>query len=81
MSAAAFAADRLEVDAVERDFTVIGEAARQIPTEIQAKHPDIPWALIKERQFEHLYIHSDNSTRRLTTKEAIEYVKSRWKTP
>jgi uncharacterized protein with HEPN domain len=47
MSEAAFAADRLVVDAVERNFTVIGEAARQIPTDIQAKHSDIPWALIQ----------------------------------
>jgi len=35
---------------------------------------------IREGQFEHLYIRTGNSTRLLTTKEAIEYVKSRWKT-
>jgi len=35
---------------------------------------------IKEGQFEHLYIRTGNSTRLLTTKEAIEYCKSRWKT-
>ena len=33
---------------------------------------------IKEGQFEHLYIRSGNSTRLLTTKEAIEYVQRRW---
>jgi predicted HTH transcriptional regulator len=34
---------------------------------------------IKEGQFEHLYIRPGNSTRLLTTKEAIEYCKTRWK--
>jgi uncharacterized protein with HEPN domain len=47
MSEDAFAADRLVVDAVERNFTIIGEAARQIPVEIQAKHPEIPWARVQ----------------------------------
>jgi uncharacterized protein with HEPN domain len=32
------------VDAVQRNFTVIGEAVRQIPPAIQGKHPEIPWA-------------------------------------
>ena len=35
---------------------------------------------IKEGQFEHLYIRTGNSTRLLTTKEAIEYCKTQWKT-
>ena len=35
------------VDAVERNFTIIGEAARQIPLDIQRKHPEIPWALMQ----------------------------------
>jgi predicted HTH transcriptional regulator len=35
---------------------------------------------INEGQFEHLYIRTANSTRLLTTKEAIEYCKTRWKT-
>jgi Putative DNA-binding domain len=34
---------------------------------------------VKEGADEHLYIRSGNSTRRLTTKEAIEYCKTRWK--
>jgi len=44
MSEEAFAADDLVVDAVQRNFTIIGEAARQIPVDIQRKHPEIPWA-------------------------------------
>ena len=34
---------------------------------------------IKEGVDEHLYIRSGNSTRRLTSKEAIDYCKTRWK--
>jgi hypothetical protein len=34
---------------------------------------------IKEGIGEHLYIRSGNSTRRLTSKEAIEYAKNHWK--
>jgi uncharacterized protein with HEPN domain len=47
MSEEAFTADDLAVDAVERNFTIIGEAARQIPLDIQRKHPEIPWALMQ----------------------------------
>ena len=35
---------------------------------------------IKDGIDEDLYIRTGNSTRHLTTEEAIEYVKSRWKT-
>lgn len=34
---------------------------------------------LTEGSEEHLYVRSGNATRRLTTKEAIDYVKSRWK--
>jgi len=44
MSEEAFTADDLVVDAVQRNFTIIGEAARQIPVDTQRKHPEIPWA-------------------------------------
>ena len=31
------------VDAIIRNFEVIGETSKNIPTEIQKKHPEIPW--------------------------------------
>ena len=47
MSEEAFSENDLVIDAVERNLTIIGEAARRVPVEIQRKHPDIPWALMQ----------------------------------
>jgi uncharacterized protein with HEPN domain len=38
-----FQADRRTVDAVVRNLEVLGEAAKHIPPEIRALHPDIDW--------------------------------------
>ena len=38
-----FQADPKTVDAVVRNFEIIGEAATSIPDEIQARYPDIAW--------------------------------------
>lgn len=38
-----FKKDYMLVDAVVRNFEIIGEASRNIPPEIQKKHPEIPW--------------------------------------
>jgi len=39
-----FAADRKTVDAVIRNFIVIGEAATRVPQDVIEKNPLIPWA-------------------------------------
>ena len=44
MTLAEFEADELRVDAVVRNFTIVGEAARKIPPEVENRHADIPWA-------------------------------------
>ncbi len=31
------------VDAIIRNFEIIGEASKNVPTEIQEKYPEIPW--------------------------------------
>jgi ActR/RegA family two-component response regulator len=36
---------------------------------------------VKDEKGEHLYVRAGNSTRLLTTREAIEYCKMKWKTP
>ena len=38
-----FTVDRKTVDAVVRNFTIIGEAATRIPEQVIAENPEIPW--------------------------------------
>jgi uncharacterized protein with HEPN domain len=39
-----FKRDYKTVDAVIRNFEVIGEAAKNLPLEIKNKYPEVPWA-------------------------------------
>lgn len=39
-----FKKDYKTVDAVIRNFEIIGEASKNIPVEIKSKYPDLPWA-------------------------------------
>jgi uncharacterized protein with HEPN domain len=41
-----FNKDDRTIDAVIRNFIVIGEAARHVPHDISAKYPNIPWRLM-----------------------------------
>lgn len=38
-----FCNDNKTVDAVIRNFEVIGEAAKNLPDEIRNKYPEVPW--------------------------------------
>ena len=44
MDATSFAADEFTVDAVLRNLMVLGEAARNVPSEVRDAHPEIPWS-------------------------------------
>jgi len=46
MKFADFQSDPKTVDAVIRNFIVIGEAARSVPKEITDKYPGVPWRLM-----------------------------------
>jgi uncharacterized protein with HEPN domain len=48
MSLATFSANDLVVDAVLRNFMVIGEATRHIPTYVTTAYPQIPWRLMQD---------------------------------
>ncbi len=39
----AFCGSDITIDAVIRNFTIIGEAARQIPAELEKRYLEIPW--------------------------------------
>ncbi len=41
---ASFSEDEKTIDAVIRNFLVIGEAVRNVPEEFRAKHPEIRWS-------------------------------------
>ena len=42
-----FSANQMAIDAVIRNFLIIGEATRHIPADVQAKHSEIPWPLMQ----------------------------------
>ena len=39
-----FASDEKTVDAVLRNFEVIGEAAKNVPREVRREYSDVPWS-------------------------------------
>lgn len=42
-----FCDDTRTLDAVIRNFQVIGEAVKLVPHRVQARHPEIPWSLMR----------------------------------
>jgi uncharacterized protein with HEPN domain len=55
LSEEAFASQDMAVDAVIRNFQVIGEAARHVPEDVQARYPEIPWSLMQGMR--HILVH------------------------
>jgi uncharacterized protein with HEPN domain len=57
-----FAHDRKTIDAVVRNFIIIGEAANNIPDELIQIHPDIPWREMRDMRniIVHEYFGVDN---------------------
>jgi len=47
MTLAEFKADERTVDAVLRNFEVIGEASRNVPEHITEANPNIPWSKMR----------------------------------
>ena len=50
-----FAADERTIDAVIRNFLVIGEATRHVPDDVRDSTPDIPWRLMEGMR--HVLVH------------------------
>lgn len=55
MQYADFVADRKTIDAVIRNFEVLGEVAKRVPEEVQLLNPQIDWRRISG--FRNLLIH------------------------
>jgi uncharacterized protein with HEPN domain len=63
----------LTLDAVSRCFGIIGEAARHIPNEVVAAHPEIPWAEMRAMRnvVVHEYFGVTNETLWKTAREDL----------
>jgi uncharacterized protein with HEPN domain len=61
MDYASFSADAKTVKAVELNLIVIGEAASQIPGEVEGQYPQIPWPLMRamRNRLVHVYFSVD----------------------
>lgn len=55
MDADALASHRMALDAVVRNFQVIGEAARLVPESVRTAHPEIPWSNMQRMR--HVLVH------------------------
>ncbi|HCK65735.1 MAG TPA: hypothetical protein DHW49_05680 [Anaerolineae bacterium] len=57
----AFKKDDKSIRAVEMNFIIIGEAANQIPEEIEEKYSNIPWSLMRamRNRLVHVYFNVD----------------------
>ena len=57
----AFRKDEKSIRAVEMNFIIIGEAAAQVPEEIEDKYSEIPWMLMRamRNRIVHVYFQID----------------------
>lgn len=72
-----FIKDEKTIDAVVRNLTIIGEAARNIPEEIKSKNPDIAWneAIGMRNKVTHEYFGIDEDILWKTIKEDLPIFK------
>ena len=55
LTAQQFASEGMIVDAVVRNFQVIGEAVRHVPDDVRTRYPEVPWSLIEGMR--HVLVH------------------------
>ena len=73
-----FAADRRTIDAVIRNFAIIGEAANHIPAALQQRYPSVAWDEMRRmRNFVvHIYFGIDLPTVWRTVQEDLTPLKA-----
>jgi uncharacterized protein with HEPN domain len=72
-----FVADKRTLNAVVRSLEVIGEAAKNVPDEIRAKYPLVPWkemAGMRDKVI-HFYFGVDREAVRIAVKDRIPAVR------
>jgi len=76
---AAWQNDEKTVDAVIRNFEVIGEASSHLPIEIQEQYEDVPWGMMKgiRNILSHEYFGVDLEILWKTVKEDLPILKKR----
>lgn len=74
-----FSKDKMLIDAVIRNLTIIGEAAKNIPKEIKSKNSDIVWREIigLRNKVTHEYFGVDEEILWQTIKEDLPYLKTK----
>lgn len=72
-----FKKDTLTIDAVVRNLTIIGEAAKNIPKEIKSKYPEVVWseAIGMRNKVTHEYFGIDEDILWKTIKEDLPVFK------
>ncbi|HEX3583300.1 MAG TPA: DUF86 domain-containing protein [Thermoanaerobaculia bacterium] len=56
-----FRSDDRTIDAVIRNFLVIGEAAKHVPDSVRAQSPSVPWKLMEGMR--HVLVHDYETVR------------------
>lgn len=74
-----FQKDEMAIDAIVRNFEVIGEATKRVPESIRRKYPDIPWKTMSGMRDKliHEYFGVNTQTLWKTVKEDLPGVRSR----
>lgn len=65
-----FAGDDMVVDAVVRNLEIMGEAARHVPADVQARCPEVAWRLMNDMR--NVLIHAYPIVDRATVWQVIE---------
>jgi uncharacterized protein with HEPN domain len=73
----AFAKDEKTIRAVEREFEIIGDAVKRLPTSLTDKYPEIPWRSVggmRDRLIHH-YWETETDIIWKTIKESVPQLK------